>query len=98
MSVAKLQVAHAVTPEGVIDDAVITIEEGRIVSVEAGGSGGTLWAVPGFVDSHTHGAVGVAFGDPDVEANLRAIDFHRHQGSTTISAAQGVSGASDQVP
>ncbi|SHJ77958.1 N-acetylglucosamine-6-phosphate deacetylase [Tessaracoccus bendigoensis DSM 12906] len=87
MSVAKLQVAHAVTPEGVIDDAVITIEEGRIVSVEAGGSGGTLWAVPGFVDSHTHGAVGVAFGDPDVEANLRAIDFHRHQGSTTIFAS-----------
>ncbi len=87
MSVAKLQVAHAVTPEGVIDDAVITIEEGRIVSVEAGGEGGSFWAVPGFVDSHTHGAVGVAFGDPDVEANLRAIRFHRSQGSTTIFAS-----------
>lgn len=87
MSLTQLQVAHAVTPEGVVEDAVITIEDGRIVSVEPGGSGGRLWAVPGFVDSHCHGAVGVAFGDPDVDANRRAIDYHRTQGSTTVFAS-----------
>lgn len=87
MSLTQLQVAHAVTPEGVVEDAVITVEDGRIVSVERGGSGGRLWAVPGFVDSHCHGAVGVAFGDPDVDANRRAIDYHRTQGSTTVFAS-----------
>ncbi|AQP48035.1 N-acetylglucosamine-6-phosphate deacetylase [Tessaracoccus aquimaris] len=87
MSLTQLQVAHAVTPEGVVEDAVITVEDGRIVSVEPGGSGGRLWAVPGFVDSHCHGAVGVAFGDPDVDANRRAIDYHRTQGSTTVFAS-----------
>ena len=87
MSLTQLQVAHAVTPEGVVEDAVITIEDGRIVSVEPGGSGGRLWAVPGFVDSHCHGAVGVAFGDPVVDANRRAIDYHRTQGSTTVFAS-----------
>ena len=87
MSLTQLQVAHAVTPEGVVEDAVITIEDGRIVSVEPGGSGGKLWAVPGFVDSHCHGAVGVAFGDPDIDANRRAIDYHRTQGSTTVFAS-----------
>lgn len=86
MAVQQLRVAHAVTPEGVLDDALITVDGGRIVSVEAGagGGGGTLWAVPGFVDTHTHGAVGVAFGDPSREANMRAIEYHRTQGSTTI--------------
>lgn len=83
----KIQVAHAVTPDGVIDDATITIADGRIVSVEPGGTGATLWAVPGFVDSHSHGAVGVSYGDPDRAANMRAIEYHRTQGSTTIIAS-----------
>lgn len=83
-----LQVAHAVTPQGVIDDAVITICDGRIASVEAGGSGGRrLWAVPGFVDTHCHGAVGVAFGTADVEANRRAIQHHLMHGTTTLFAS-----------
>lgn len=85
MAVTQLKVAHAVTPEGVIDDAVLTLDGERIVSIESGGGGeGRLWAVPGFVDSHTHGAVGVAFGNPDREANMRAINYHRTQGSTSI--------------
>lgn len=84
----RLHFAHAVTPDGVVDDAAITIDAGRIVSVEPGGAvAGDLWAVPGFVDTHCHGAVGVAFGSPDLEANRRAIDYHRTQGSTTIFAS-----------
>lgn len=86
MAVQQIKVARAVTPKGVVEDALITFDGDRIASVEAGAGGGegTLWAVPGFVDSHTHGAVGVAFGDPSREANMKAINYHRSQGSTTI--------------
>ena len=87
MAIEKLAVAHAVTPEGVVDDAVITISDGRIVSVEQGGGEGRLWAVPGFVDTHCHGAVGVSFGNPDRAANLRAIEYHRTQVTTTLIAS-----------
>ncbi|MBB1511803.1 N-acetylglucosamine-6-phosphate deacetylase [Tessaracoccus sp. MC1627] len=83
----QLTVAHAVTPEGVIDDATIVIEGGRIVSIEPAGGGGALWAVPGFVDTHCHGAVGVSFGDPDPARNLEAIAYHRTHGTTTIFAS-----------
>ena len=68
MERSQIRVSRAVTPTGVLEDAVITVEDGRIVSVEPGESGEAdeagLWAVPGFVDTHTHGAVGVSFGDP----------------------------------
>ena len=93
MPITQLQVAHAVTPTGVVDDAVITIADGRIAAVAPGGQGADggatagLWAVPGFVDTHSHGAVGIAFGNPDVEANRRAIAYHLTQGTTTIFAS-----------
>ncbi len=87
MTPQRIEVAHAVTDEGVLDDAVIEIDGGRIVSVSPGGGGGTYWAVPGFVDTHTHGAVGVSFGDPDVQRNLDAIAYHRRHGSTTMFAS-----------
>lgn len=64
--------------------------DGRIRSVAPGEGGGEfaeLWAVPGFVDTHCHGAVGVSFGDDDVAANLRAIEYHRSHGSTTLFAS-----------
>lgn len=86
MAIEQLRVARAVTPDGVLEDVLITLDGERIAAVEAGAGGGegALWAVPGFVDTHTHGAVGVAFGDPSREANMRAINYHRTQGSTTI--------------
>ncbi len=91
MKDSPLRVGRAVTPVGVVEDAVITMEHGRIVAVEPGapaeGSFSELWAVPGFVDTHSHGAVGVSYGDPDRAANQRAIDYHRTQGSTTIFAS-----------
>ncbi len=91
MDSSQVRVGRAVTPDGVVENAVITIEGGRIAAVESGapveGELGALWAVPGFVDTHSHGAVGVSYGDPDVAANQRAIDYHRSQGSTTIFAS-----------
>lgn len=91
MESSQIRVGRAVTPDGVLEDAVITVEGGRIAAVEPGppadGEFAGLWAVPGFVDTHSHGAVGVSYGDPDVAANQRAIDHHRAQGSTTIFAS-----------
>lgn len=87
----QFKVGRAVTPEGVIENAVITVEDGRITGIAAAanvdGEYAGLWAVPGFVDTHCHGADGVSFGDSDVEANRRAIAYHRTQGSTTIFAS-----------
>lgn len=91
MTALSLHVAHAVTPEGVIDDAVVEVEDGRISSIRsadgAAGPARALWAVPGFVDTHCHGADGVSFGDPDREANLRAARYHRTHGTTTLFAS-----------
>lgn len=91
MESSQIRAGHAITPEGVLENAVITVEDGRIVAVESGspveGDAARLWAVPGFVDTHSHGAVGVSYGDPDVAANQRAIDYHRTQGSTSIFAS-----------
>ncbi len=91
MESSQIRVGRAVTPDGVLDNAVITVSDGRIIGVEAGppveGEHARLWAVPGFVDTHSHGGVGVSYGDPDVAANQRAIDYHRTQGSTSIFAS-----------
>lgn len=91
MDRSQVRVGRAVTPDGVLENAVITIESGRIAAVESApsvdGDSAGLWAVPGFVDTHSHGAVGVSYGDVDVAANQRAIDYHRTQGSTTIFAS-----------
>ncbi|MGO1385720.1 MAG: N-acetylglucosamine-6-phosphate deacetylase [Arachnia sp.] len=91
MESSQVSVGHAITGDGIVENAVITIEDGRILAVDAGppveGEFEGLWAVPGFVDTHSHGAVGVSYGDPDVAANQRAIDYHRAQGSTTIFAS-----------
>src|SRR5699024_5616771 len=84
----KIEVGRAVTPEGVVANAVIVVEDGRIVTVERAESVSSeyagLVAVPGFVDTHCHGAEGVSFGAPDPEGNLRAIRYHRRNGTTTI--------------
>ncbi len=84
----RINVARAVTPSGVIEPASILIKHGRIAAVEKGSDRGEdIWAVPGFVDTHCHGAVGVSFGDPDPRANQRAIDYHRSHGTTTLFAS-----------
>ncbi len=93
----ELVVAHAVTPDGVVDGARIGMAGGRIVDISAGAPDARpLWAVPGFVDTHCHGAVQVAFGDPDLDANRRARAHHLAHGSTTLFAST-VTLAPDEV-
>ena len=88
MRAARWVPSASSTPSGVIEPASILIKHGRIAAVEKGSDRGEgLWAVPGFVDTHCHGAVGVSFGDPDPRANQRAIDYHRSHGTTTLFAS-----------
>lgn len=42
--------------------------------------------VPGFIDTHVHGGGGGSFADGAVSA-LRAVEFHRRHGTTTIVAS-----------
>ena len=84
----SLVVAKAVTPGGVLTDARITFEGGRIVGIDEGAAGAEqLWAVPGYVDTHCHGAVEVSFGVDDLDANRRARAFHLSHGTTTLFAS-----------
>jgi N-acetylglucosamine-6-phosphate deacetylase len=80
---------HAVTPDGVLEDAVVRIDGGHIVEVGTAGDADltAAWIVPGFVDLHVHGGGGHTFtsGDPD-EARAAAA-FHYGHGTTTLQAS-----------
>ena len=75
-----------------IDDATVTISDGRIAGIESGlaaGSGatdlgsGTL--APGFIDLQVNGGGGVLFNnDPSIPALNRIIEAHRRAGTTSL--------------
>ncbi len=87
----RLRIAHAVTPLGVIDDAVIEVEDARIISVDAAderhGEPTEGWLVPGFVDTHVHGGGGFDYATQDRAEALGARDFHARHGTTTSFAS-----------
>ena len=85
-----------VTPQGVIDDAVISIRGPRLVSCAPAKSIGSVgdepervagWVVPGFVDTHVHGGGGFDYATEDPEVALRARAFHTAGGTTTSLAS-----------
>ena len=84
---AALANARVVTPEGVVDQGWVAIEDGRIGAVGAGSPPpgaedlAGAWLLPGFIDVHMHGGGGhdVA-GSPDELA--KAVAFHRRHGTT----------------
>ncbi|AFV88762.1 N-acetylglucosamine-6-phosphate deacetylase [Acidipropionibacterium acidipropionici ATCC 4875] len=82
---------HVLSPDGSVGPATLTIDGERISEVALGVAEPEHlvdeWILPGYVDTHCHGAAGVGFVDPDHEAVLRAIGYHRSQGSTTLFAS-----------
>ena len=70
--------------------AAVVIEGDRIVDVISSSNVESSlhlpgWLIPGFVDLHVHGGGGGSFNDPD--GAVRAINFHRAHGSTSMAAS-----------
>ncbi len=84
-----LLVAGAVTPSGMVAPARIEIADDRITAVEPAPGAATddTWALPGYIDTHTHGGVGVDFGSTDAAGVRRVLDFARSRGTTTQFAS-----------
>jgi N-acetylglucosamine-6-phosphate deacetylase len=94
--------ARIVLPGGVRADGWLRLDGHRITEVGPAGSApepsnthpheaavdlGGRYLLAGFVDMHTHGGGGAAFSSGDVEQAVRAADFHRAHGTTTILAS-----------
>ncbi len=89
----QLLCRRVVTPDGVLEDVLLTFTDGRIETVGAVGAAPdgveivSGWVVPGFVDTHVHGGGGADYATTDPEEALRARDFHRRHGTTTSFAS-----------
>lgn len=80
---------RVVTPDGVLEDALVRVEAGHIVSVGTGGDADltAAWIVPGFVDLHVHGGGGYTFTNGDPVQARAAAAFHAGHGTTTLQAS-----------
>lgn len=88
----RFRCRHLVTHEhGVLDDAVLVINHGEILGIEAAGSPASEeiegWVVPGFVDTHVHGGGGASYATTDPGEARAAREFHRAHGTTTSLAS-----------
>jgi|tagenome__1003787_1003787.scaffolds.fasta_scaffold20982054_3 N-acetylglucosamine-6-phosphate deacetylase len=87
-----------VTPEGVLADGVVAIDDARISWLGGAGEWGDAdgWPaaaevegtiLPGLVDVHCHGAAGFGFPDADQAGARAAAAHHRAHGTTTLVAS-----------
>jgi N-acetylglucosamine-6-phosphate deacetylase len=90
----RLECARVVTPDGVLEGAVLTVRDGLIRDIRSSGPGQPPpdeviegWVVPGFVDTHCHGGGGADYATTDPEQARRARRFHRSHGTTTSLAS-----------
>ncbi|MEG3173173.1 N-acetylglucosamine-6-phosphate deacetylase [Sphingomonas sp. ZB1N12] len=94
MTIFRFSNGHVVTPTGVLNDATIVVEHGRIARIGASDSqdssataidldGG--WLMPGFVDTQVNGGGGVLFNDTPTVEGIAAIGAaHRPFGTTAF--------------
>ena len=91
---------RAIGPDGIIEDATITIQGGKILSVESGKTGSTggagkkngtkqidaegRYVSPGFIDMHIHGGGGFDFMDGHESAFLAIAELHARYGTTAM--------------
>ena len=98
MTIFRFSNGHVVTPTGVLNDATIVVEDGRIARIGASDaqdpsattSGTTIdldggWLMPGFVDTQVNGGGGVLFNDTPTVEGIAAIGAaHRPFGTTAF--------------
>ncbi|MGW5051106.1 N-acetylglucosamine-6-phosphate deacetylase [Actinokineospora sp. NPDC004072] len=84
-----------VTPDGLLDDGWLLVEEGEIAALGAGVppradsvvDAAGAWVVPGFVDIHCHGGGGEPFTSANAERMAHAAATHARHGTTTMLAS-----------
>lgn len=84
---------NLVTPDGIMERAILEIGGGVITRVGASGFTGepTIdigygWVLPGFIDIHVHGGAGVDFMNATPEAFATITAFHARHGTTSMLA------------
>ncbi|GGS20237.1 MULTISPECIES: N-acetylglucosamine-6-phosphate deacetylase [Actinokineospora] len=84
-----------VTPDGLLDDGWLLVEEGEIAALGAGEppradrvvDAEGAWVVPGFVDIHCHGGGGEPFTSGNADRIASAVATHARHGTTTLLAS-----------
>ena len=88
--------AHVVSPGVDLENAVVVVEDGRIKSVRKGPAAAKAdknntvvdvrgqYLMPGFIDVHTHGALGYDFCDADEKAVFEFAKAKLQEGVTTV--------------
>ncbi|MBR6763837.1 MAG: amidohydrolase family protein, partial [Clostridia bacterium] len=84
----RIRSDRILTPDGWVD-GVVTVEQGKIISVIPGGTEADLdytgrALLPGFIDMHTHGAGGHDFLHSSPAEVLAGCSSHLRHGTTTI--------------
>ena len=85
--------ARIVCADRLIDGGMCTIENGHILSLEGAMTdvdkiidAHGAYLIPGFVDIHCHGAIGLSFMGGNEEEFARIASFHLSHGTTTLVA------------
>ena len=85
--------AHALTPDGLVHDVTIEVDDRLITSVTSGEPAaagaielGDVTVVPGFIDMHVHGGGSHSFSEGP-EAATSAARFHLGHGTTSLLAS-----------
>jgi N-acetylglucosamine-6-phosphate deacetylase len=94
MTIFRFSNGHVVTPTGVLNDATIVVEDGRITQIGDAASDQVVdhaidldggWLMPGFVDTQVNGGGGVLFNDTPTVEGIAAIGAaHRPFGTTAF--------------
>ena len=82
---------NVVTKEQVVFDGAVVIEDGKITKIGLDDAenvidGKGAYLIPGFIDMHCHGGIGLDFIDCSAEQMKELADFHLSHGTTTMLA------------
>lgn len=99
VTIRRLRCRALVSADGVLRDALLTIDGDRITDIRSFDPGDLQqssdltpievvdgWVVPGFVDTHTHGGGGHDLANTDPDEARQAVAFARRHGTTSLIA------------